>query len=145
MITKLIRNAWKLVLPATLALLAYGQTPEAAIREVLDKQSVAWNKGDLETFVSFYDKDATFVGETVTRGPAQLLERYKKRYSTRDRMGKLTFSDNEIRMLGPANALVVGKWHLDRGQAGGGPVGGIYSLVFVKTQSGWRILHDHTT
>ncbi len=144
MITKLIRNAWKLVLPATLAIVAFGQTPDAAIREVLDQQAAAWNKGDLETFVSFYSPDATFMGETVTRGIPQLLERYKKRYSTRGRMGKLTFSENEIRMLGRSNALVTGKYHLDREAADGGPAGGRYTLVLAKTAAGWRILHDHT-
>ena len=145
MITKLVWNALKLLLPILFAAFAFAQVPEAAIRDVLDKQSAAWNKGDVETFVTFYTGDATFVGETVTRGSAQLLERYKKRYPTRGRMGNLTFSDIEIRMLGPGNALVVGKWHLDRDAGSGGPVGGIYSLVFRKTPTGWRIMHDHTS
>jgi len=145
MITKLIRNACKFLLPATFALVAAAQNPQSAIQAVLDTQAAAWNKNDLATFVSFYDPKATFVGETVTRGTSQLLDRYKKRYPTPERMGKLTFSDNEIQMLGASNALVIGKYHLDRTAAGGGPANGIYSLIFVKTPAGWRILHDHTS
>ncbi|MEO8025770.1 MAG: nuclear transport factor 2 family protein [Bryobacteraceae bacterium] len=151
MITKLLRNACNFLLPLVGGVILLGSSaaaadsPDAAIRGVLEKQSAAWNRGDVETFVTFYAPDATFVGETVTRGSGQLLERYKKRYPTRGRMGKLTFSDVEVRMLGADNALVIGKWHLERDAASGGPVGGIYSLVFVRSPGGWRILHDHTS
>ncbi len=57
-------------------------------------------------------------------------------------MGKLEFSELEIRQLGPDAALVLGRWHLQR-QAG--DIGGIFTLVFQKFPDGWRIIHDHTT
>src|SRR5262245_63722240 len=77
----------------------------ADIRKVLDEQVVAWNKGDLVGFMKGYwnSKDLTFVsGKDVTRGWQDTLERYKKRYQSEGKeMGKLAFSDLEVRELGP--------------------------------------------
>jgi ketosteroid isomerase-like protein len=57
-------------------------------------------------------------------------------------MGKLEFSDLEIRQLGPEAALVLGRWHLERQSD---EVGGVFSLVFQRFPEGWRIIHDHTS
>jgi ketosteroid isomerase-like protein len=122
---------------------AFGQ--EAGIREVLEKQAADWNRGDVRAFVEGYDAEAVFVGETTTRGSAQLLERYRKRYPARANMGHLTFSNLEIQPLGAEHAYVIGRWHLDRAAEAGGPVGGVFTLVFRKTSAGWRIILDHTS
>jgi ketosteroid isomerase-like protein len=64
-------------------------------------------------------------------------------------MGQLEFSDLDVRMLGPehdpAHAVVTGHFHLTRSQAGGGDASGIFSLVFERKPSGWKIILDHTS
>jgi uncharacterized protein (TIGR02246 family) len=118
----------------------------ADIRKVLDEQVVAWNKGDLVGFMKGYwnSKDLTFVsGKDVTRGWQDTLDRYKKRYQSEGKeMGKLAFSDLEIRELAPGVALVTGKWELTLTKE---TVGGRYSLIVRKFDDGWRIVHDHTS
>ena len=124
-----------------------GASPDAAIRQVLDDQVSAWNRGDIPTFMNGYDKSdsTTFVGKTVTKGHAQVLDRYLKTYSTPAKMGTLKFSNIEIRPLGSDYAAVIGNFHLDRSPEGGGEASGIFTLVFHKTAQGWKIIIDHTS
>jgi ketosteroid isomerase-like protein len=120
---------------------------ERDIRGVLEAQQAAWNRGDVEAFMSGYEaSEATaFIGATITRGYEKVLENYRRRYSTKQKMGRLTFSDVEVTPLGADYASVIGKWHLARPADAGGDVGGIYTLLFRKTASGWKIILDHTS
>src|ERR1700757_2125066 len=134
---------WAATLPNALA-----QTTaksKAAIRAVLDAQAAAWNRGDIEAYMQGYDRSpyTEFVGgDTITRGWQEVLDRYKKRYDTREKMGTLTFSDLEITILSNDAALVLGRWRLKR--ANDEPHG-TFTLLFRKTKAGWRIVHDHTS
>ena len=116
-----------------------------AIRAVLDAQAAAWNRGDVEGYMDGYDRSphTEFVGaDSITRGWQDVLDRYKKKYDTREKMGTLTFSDLEITILSSDAALVLGRWHLQR--ANDQPHG-TFTLLFRKTKAGWRIVHDHTS
>jgi uncharacterized protein (TIGR02246 family) len=134
-----------LSLLAVLPLLA--AAPEQDIRQVLDDQLVAWNDGDVARFMEGYDKSesTTFVGAAITKGHAQVLAGYLKRYPTREKMGKLRFSDIEIRLLGTEYASVLGRFHLERPPEAGGDAAGIFTLLFHKTGTGWKIILDHTS
>lgn len=118
-----------------------------AIEQVLYDQAAAWNAGDVETFMHGYQNspETTFIGKTIATGYQSILDRYRKAYATHDAMGKLSFSDLKVRMLGKDHAVVTGKFHLTRTAAGGGDASGVYSLVFEKEPEGWRIILDHTT
>ncbi len=73
----------------------------AAVRAVLDAQSDAWNRGDIEGFMDGYARlpDITFVsGDNFTRGWQTVHDRYQKNYDSREKMGTLTFSDLEIKV-----------------------------------------------
>jgi len=123
----------------------FGPKPETAIRAVLDTQVAAWNRGDVETYMNGYDRspNTEFVGgDSITRGWQQVLDRYKKKYDTRDKMGTLTFSDLKISVLSRDAALVLGRWRLER--ANDEPHG-TFTLLFRKTKAGWRIVHDHSS
>jgi len=118
---------------------------QTAIRAVLDAQREAWNHGDIEGYMDGYDRspNTEFVGgDTITRGWQTVLERYRKNYNSREKMGMLTFSDLEITMLSDDAALVLGRWRLKR--ASDEPHG-TFTLLFRKTKAGWRIVHDHSS
>jgi|ERR1035441_10581960 ketosteroid isomerase-like protein len=134
-----------LCLLAALPLLA--AAPEKEIRSVLDAQVAAWNRGDIPAFMEGYDQSdsTTFVGTDITKGHAQVLARYLKRYPTRDKMGTLRFADIEMRMLGSDYASVIGRFHLDRAADAGGEASGIFTLLFHKTGQGWKVILDHTS
>jgi ketosteroid isomerase-like protein len=130
-----------------IALPLMAASPEQDIRSVLDDQVAAWNRGDIPGFMEGYDKSesTTFVGPTITKGHAQVLANYRKRYPTPEKMGTLRFSDLEIRPLGADYASVIGKFHLDRSAAAGGESSGIFTLLFHKTAKGWKVILDHTS
>lgn len=116
-----------------------------AIKAVINAQAAAWNRGDLEGYMDGYDRspNTEFVGgDTITRGWQTVLDRYRKNYSSREKMGALTFSDLRITILSKDAALVLGRWHLKR--ANDDPHG-TFSLLFRKTKAGWRIVHDHSS
>lgn len=115
------------------------------IRKVLDTQQQLWNTGDVKGFTAYYTEDCVFLSTEVQRGRQQVLERYQRRYPNRDAMGKLTFSELEITMLGRNHASVIGRFQLDRNEKGGGNAAGRYSLVLRRTKQGWRIILDHTS
>jgi beta-aspartyl-peptidase (threonine type) len=119
----------------------------AEIRAVLDAQVAAWNAGDLEEFMGGYwrSPDLTFfsAGRKLSGWDAT-IERYRKTYQAEGReMGKLAFSDLDIQLLGPAAAVVRGRWELT--MSDGKKPGGLYTLIFRRFKEGWKIIHDHTS
>jgi len=119
--------------------------PEREIRAVLEAQQEAWNRGDLDAFMQGYWKsDRTeFVGPSgIQRGWQAVLDRYRQGYPNREAMGKLSFSNLEINLLGSDAAFVLGRWRLDR--AADHPHG-VFTLIFRRFPEGWRIVHDHTS
>ena len=126
-----------------------GQMPaadEAAIRASFDEQTANWNRGDLDTFAKAYKNspDILFIGSKISRGYAGMLERYRTTFSTREKMGTLTFSEVEVQPLDDRFATATGKFHLARTAAGGGDSSGSYMLVYEKTPQGWKIVRDVT-
>lgn len=118
---------------------------KTAIQAVLNAQRDAWNRGDIEAYMDGYDRSEKTVfvsGDNVSRGWQTVLDRYKKTYDTREKMGVLTFSDLEITLLGTDSATVLGRWFLKR--ANDEPHGR-FTLIFKRTNKGWRIVHDHTS
>jgi ketosteroid isomerase-like protein len=119
---------------------------QQAIRAVLDEQVVAWNKGDLEGFMRGYcaSPDLSFFsGATKTQGWQATLERYQKKYRAEGKeMGKLTFSELDLEILGPDSSLVRGRWQLKLSKE---EPGGLFTLIFKHFPEGWRIVHDHTS
>jgi ketosteroid isomerase-like protein len=120
---------------------------ELDVVKVLLAQEKAWNAGDLESYVKGYkdSPDTIFVGRSISEGYAQILEDYKRNYSTRAAMGTLAFSELEVHSLSDTFAACLGKYHLDRSKKDGGPADGLFSLVMQKTDQGWKIVLDHTS
>jgi len=128
---------------------AYGETKAAkdakAIQAVLDAQVAAWNRGDIEGFMEGYERSEKTVfvgGDNVTRGWQTVLDRYKRNYDSREKMGTLTFTDLEITPIGNDGALVLMRWHLQRAKD---EPHGRSTLLMRRTKQGWRIVHDHSS
>jgi ketosteroid isomerase-like protein len=115
------------------------------IQSVLHDQQDAWNRGDVEAFMNGYahSRSTVFISEdTVTRGWETVRDRYRKKYSDRASMGRLTFSDLQITSLSPDAAVVLGHWELERAED---RPHGRFTLIFKRLPEGWRIVHDHTS
>jgi ketosteroid isomerase-like protein len=115
------------------------------IRKVMNAQTTAWNAGDIDGFMRGYwnSPQLVFVSTTnVTRGWQPTIERYKKNYDSRAKMGTLTFSDLEVNVLSKDSATVLGSWALAREKDN---PKGKFTLIFRKFKDGWKIIHDHTS
>jgi uncharacterized protein (TIGR02246 family) len=116
-----------------------------AIPAALKASSDAWNNADLAAHIRDYADTATFMGGN---GPIQGRDRVGEALSRsfwRDGKPKqqLSFDRVEVRPLGDRHALSTGHFLL----TGGGEAdrSGWFSLTWEKTDSGWRILHDHSS
>lgn len=115
------------------------------IQAVMAAQVAGWNEGDIARFMEGYARSDSIrfaSGGTVTYGWQTVYERYRRRYATREAMGRLIFSDLDVQVLCPDAAIVFGRWELQRAED---RPGGLFTLLFRKTPAGWRIVHDHTS
>jgi uncharacterized protein (TIGR02246 family) len=121
--------------------------PAAAVRRLLEEQQQAWNRHDLEGFMSGYwnSPDLTFFsGAQQTAGWQGAIDRYRKNYQQAGKeMGRLEFRDLTIEPLGNEAAFVRGSYHLT--MSDGKTPHGLFTLIFRKVPGGWKIVHDHTS
>src|ERR1700675_1490471 len=116
------------------------------IRQVIVQQQDAWNRGDLEGFMSGYwnSPDLTFFsGAHESKGWQAAIDRYKKNYQAPGHeMGKLEFSNLGIEMLAADAAFVRREFHLT--MSDGKAPHGLFTLIFRKFPEGWKIVHNHS-
>jgi ketosteroid isomerase-like protein len=118
-----------------------------AVRAVLDRQVIDWNKGDLDGFLDGYWKSPKVVfqsgGQRFT-GWEAMRDRYRSRYQgTRKAMGRLEFFELAIEILGKDAAMAIGRWRLF--MSDGSKPAGLFTVIFRRLPEGWRIIHDHTS
>ncbi|GAB2536365.1 YybH family protein [Rufibacter soli] len=122
-----------------------GSEARPDIAQIMESQSQAWNRGDLEGFMAPYwhSDSLVFVGHSgPTFGWEKTLQNYKRSYPTQEAMGKLTFTLLHTSSISKEALLVVGKWHLSRRI---GDLQGHFSLVFRKIGGKWLIVADHSS
>jgi len=121
---------------------------ELDVIKVLLKQEAAWNRGDIDAFAEGFKNspDTLFLnGNQIQRGFSSMVAGYHRDYPTRDAMGQLTFSELEVHPVDDKVATCIGKYRLERSKKNGGNAEGLFSMIFEKTESGWKIVVDHTT
>ncbi len=146
-----MKNFLTLTLILILSSLTFAQSDrqkaviESDIKAVMNAQAADWNRGDIDAFMKGYWNSEKLVfasSDGVTRGWQPTLDRYKKSYDSRAKMGTLTFSELEINVLFKDAAVVLGSWSLAREKDN---PHGKFTLIFRKFKDGWRIVHDHTS
>lgn len=125
---------------ASFPLRVFRRTEAEELTAYLARQAAAWSKGDLDGFCQSYADDAVFVSPSgVTKGRAEVLARYKKKYPDAKAMGKLALEPIDLRVSGDS-ATIAAKWTLtypDKPPASGHTV-----VVFIRYNGRWRIVHD---
>ena len=119
----------------------------AEILAVLHAQADAWNRGDLDAFVTGYRRSEETVfagGDRVHRGFDAMVRRYREAYPTREKMGRLTFSSVAFEQLDADRAVMTGSWELELQGTAKRP-GGVFTLIWKRFDEGWKIVHDHTS
>lgn len=108
----------------------------------LEKQSADWNRGDLDAFCAIYAQDAIFLSPSgVRRGKAEVLAGYKKKYTSKEIMGALSFEFLDARVAEGGKAVTVAaKWMLHRTQ--GADASGFTLLSLQLAGGSWMIVQD---
>lgn len=139
----------KNILPLLLLLLSFNlfaqSGDELRIRQLLNSQTEAWNRGNIDDFMKgYWENDSLmFIGKSgITYGWTNTLNNYKRGYPDTAAMGKLTFKLLSVKRLSKKYYHVVGQWHLQRSI---GDVGGHYNLLFQKINGRWVIIADHSS
>jgi hypothetical protein len=118
---------------------------EREVLAILDRQTAAWNRGDLEGFMKgYWENDSLmYIGRSgVTYGFTPTLSNYRKNYGDTARMGKLRFDILHVKRLSPKYIHLVGRWSLRRSA---GDVGGHYTLLFRRIRGEWVVVSDHSS
>lgn len=118
---------------------------QKAISNLLEKQRLAWNRGDLPGYMNGYWKSDSllFVGKNGPKyGWKTTLENYKKSYPDDDAMGTLTFNILQINIIDLKNAFVLGGWKLKREKD---EPQGFFTLWLKRIKGEWKIVADLTS
>ncbi|MDQ2720343.1 MAG: DUF4440 domain-containing protein [Bacteroidota bacterium] len=115
------------------------------ILEILHAQEIAWNSGNIESFMrGYWNNDSLmFIGKSgINYGWEKTLKNYKKSYPDTVSMGKLAFTILQIKPLATGYYFIVGEFHLERKM---GNLQGYFDLLFKKINGKWLIVADHTS
>src|SRR6476620_4208081 len=114
------------------------------IIQSMNQAAEQWNKGDLDGYMALYDTSATMMlpkGRTKINGMRELYEKYYFENGKPKQM--LGYDTYEFTALGKEYALLTGRFILKANDKMKERTG-TFSLVFVHTANGWKILHDHS-
>ncbi len=121
------------------------------IRGILSRSVQAWNRGDLDDYLSAYSDQPllTYVrGDSVFTGKRALRERVERAFApAAGEPDDLSLDDIEVSVLGPGHALVTGQWTTYQPGFDTQPVTGRgrFTMVFRDEALGWRIAHEHAS
>lgn len=115
------------------------------IEDVMSGQAIAWNKGNLEGYMTGYWMSDSLVfsgGKSVSRGWQQAFDRYKISYPDAKAMRRLEFNDIETNFSSKSSAYTIGQWTLIRETD---TLSGRFTLVWKKVNGAWVIVADHSS
>ena len=111
---------------------------------VIQKSAEDWNKGDLAGFMDSYDDSATMMSHHGLIGKDSMMIHYKETYfKAGAARQQLSFDAFHLEPLAGNYVLLTGRFTLNGNNLP--TLSGWFSLVCVKRNNGWKILHDHTS
>ena len=121
------------------------QDARRSILKVLEDQRIAWNQGDLKTYMEGYwhSDSLVFIGKNGPKyGWDNTLANYQKSYPDVNAMGYLDFANLQITLLNNKFVYVSGSWKLTRTKD---ELKGYFTLLFKKVKGKWVIISDHSS
>ena len=119
---------------------------EPYVAQMLEASAAAWNRGDLEAFLSDYQdaSSTTFVGSRgILSGIDEIQGNYAARFGPGAERDSLRFESIRVRSLPPMIGIVTARWVLH--EEGVTRESGPFTLVMRRTGTGWKIIHDHSS
>ncbi|RYG14456.1 MAG: DUF4440 domain-containing protein [Chitinophagaceae bacterium] len=121
-----------------------GQEPKSEIIKLMDEAAVAWSKSDLDGYMALYSPKATMMGNTGRIGLKAIREVYEKHFFEAGKAKQpLAYTSYEVTMLGKEHALLTGVFILKATEKLK-EQRGIFTVIFIREATGWKLLHDHS-
>lgn len=117
---------------------------DEVLKELYAQQD-CWNQGDIDCFMQGYwnNDSLMFVsGDRISYGWQQVTDNYKRKYSSKELMGELTFKVDKTEVLSSTSLVLIGQWDLHTESA---DFGGKFTLLWRKINGEWKIVIDHTS
>jgi uncharacterized protein (TIGR02246 family) len=126
---------------------------EAAVRAIIDRQTDAWNRHDMDAFVADATSDVDWINVVGMhwKGRESVIKAHALFH--KGMFANSHMLTPEITMMREIAPNVIVETHVNRIEGvgalpSGAPYpdsGNLITLIFVKTQAGWRIAHAHNT
>lgn len=139
--------------PHRLVKIVFTRRPAGALAEhdraqmlaALQASADGWNRGDLKGHLAIYDATVNAMTRNGPRpGVAAMEASFREAYFSGGQPKQaLRMERAELRALSADSALMTGRFVL----AGGGLAeqSGWFTLVWVRTAEGWKVVHDHSS
>jgi uncharacterized protein (TIGR02246 family) len=116
----------------------------ATLVRLMTASAEAWNRGDMPGHVAMYTDSATMMTGQGPRGGREVIGGMLERSLWEGGKPKATlgFSDLRVTPLGAQHAMMTGAFLLTFPD--GKTTNGRYTLVWVRENGQWRIMHDHS-
>ena len=117
----------------------------AHLVQLMNESAAAWNRADLDAFLSTYSSDAVFMGNPPTVGLAEIRARYQRTYFKDGRpRDQLAFDELRTTMLDANHALMTGRCILTN-PADNSKQYCRFTLIWERRPDGWKMIHDHSS
>ena len=125
-------------------------TIRAELEAMLHRSAAAWNRGDLDGFMSDYlpgDSTTYIGGRGLVRGPAAIRTSYARLFTGEVQRDSLSFVILDVDPVAPNVANLIAQYVLTRRVGGRDSVTarGPTSLLVRRVDGRWRIVHDHSS
>ena len=123
----------------------FAQDDEAQMLAALNASTEAWNRGSLTGHLAIYDPSVTAMTKQGPRRGVKPIEEAFSRTYFRDGKPKQQLRTEQVamRMLSAESALMTGRFVLSGGEEK--EQSGWFTLIWMRTPSGWRVVHDHSS
>ena len=118
---------------------------ELQVTSLLDRQAAAWNAGDLEGFMSAYDRspNTTSIGSTgLIEGYDGIRARYAPDFAAGAARDSLRFEGLRVRLIDARVGVATARYVLERDGAAAST--GPFTLVLLNVEGAWLIIHDQS-
>lgn len=121
-------------------------TAEKEVVKALEGQIKAWNKGDLETAMTFYwnSPEMLWVSKSgVERGYQEVLEVFRSDFTDSSTMGVYSYEPLHIEQVSPEAVYFVFRWKIELD--GKHLMGGVSSQIWKKKDGRWVVTSEHAS
>lgn len=118
---------------------------EAEIQKRLADSALAFNRGDLAGHLAIYDEGVTFMTKDGPHpGVTPIEKAFREKYFRDGKpIQQLRFERLALHQLAPDAALATARWVLSGGDTA--EQSGWFTVVWLRTPAGWRVVHDHSS